>query len=647
MSAIAGIYNLNNEEPVSIEHVNGMMKALEKFPADDIQVWRTGPVFLGCHAQWITPESIDEQLPFYDSERKCAITADCIIDNREELFEALQVPRDDQRTIPDSLLILLAYYKWGEDCPKHLIGDFAFMIWDERERKWFGARDFSGARTLYYFNNGKQFGFCTVIKPFFSLPYLIRELNEEWMAEFLAITGMVDTVDASLTPYENIYQVPPSNRITIHKNKISVTKYNSFNEGTRLKLKSNEEYVEAFQNIFGAAVKSRLRTYKEVGAHLSGGLDSGSVVSFAAKELDKKKKVLHTFSYIPPENFKDYTAKHLIPDERPYIKLTVNHVGGISDNYYNYNDVNSYTEIDDLLEMMEMPYKFFENSFWLKGTFEKAQEKGVGILLNGDRGNSTISWGSALDYYAILLKKIKWIKLYQELNQYSKNAGGARLRRLPFIARLAFPSLDRMFQTSSPYRFPTIINKDLAEKTGIYSKLSENGMDETGWFVPTNIYKLRTKHFEDVFQWNATSTFGSKLSLSYSLWKRDPTNDLRVIRFCLSVPEGQYVQNGFDRALVRRATKEYLPDGVRLNMRVRGVQGADWVHRIIPYWDDFIKEIKEILKDDFASQYLNFESIKESLQLVEGTPRVEYATNPNYRVLMRSIIVYRFIKNFF
>ena len=88
---------------------------------------------------------------------------------------------------------------------------------------------------------------------------------------------------------------------------------------------------------------------------------------------------------------------------------------------------------------MEMPYKFFENSFWLKGMFEKAQEREVGILLNGGRGNLSISWGSAIDYYALLLKRLKWIKLLNELNHYSKNVGGNRLRRLPIIAKVGFP----------------------------------------------------------------------------------------------------------------------------------------------------------------------------------------------------------------
>ena len=67
-----------------------------------------------------------------------------------------------------------------------------------------------------------------------------------------------------------------------------------------------------------------------------------------------------------------------------------------------------------------MPYKFFENSFWLKGMFEKAHEEDIGVLLNGDRGNFTISWGGALEYYSLLLKRLKWIRLYQELDQCSK-----------------------------------------------------------------------------------------------------------------------------------------------------------------------------------------------------------------------------------
>ncbi len=77
------------------------------------------------------------------------------------------------------------------------------------------------------------------------------------------------------TVYTSIEQIPPSHSITITQGKIHFHRYSMLKVGKTLKLKSNEEYEEAFREVFQTAVSSRLRTYKEVGAHLSGGLDSG------------------------------------------------------------------------------------------------------------------------------------------------------------------------------------------------------------------------------------------------------------------------------------------------------------------------------------------------------------------------------------
>lgn len=645
MSAIAGIYHLH-EEPVNIEHGGILMSSLQKYPSDDVQSWHQENIFLGCHAQWITPESIGELLPYYDPERRLAITADAIIDNRQELFDLLQVERGLRHEMADSKLILLAYQKWAEEAPKYLIGDFAFMIWDERRQRLFGARDFSGSRTLYYCRHQHRFAFCTVIHPLLSLPYMEKDLNEEWLAQYLAISSVVDAVDASITPYKRVEQVPPSHSIMVTGEKITLTRYCTLTSVERLKLKSNEEYVEAFQEVFHKAVTARLRTYRGVGSHLSGGLDSGSVVSFAAKALSTQNKPLHTFSYVPPNDFVDYTPKHLMADERPFIQSTVQHVGGIKDHYLDFAGKNSYSDIDDYLEMLEMPYKFFENSFWLKGMFEKAEEEGIGVLLSGARGNLSISWGPALDYYAVLLKRMKWVRLIQELHQYSNTVGGPRLRRLPVVARVAFPFINRIFPSGKPYIFPRLINQGFATRTNVFKKLNDYGIDHTGWFSTTNMYELKRRHFEDVFHWNSTNTLMTKLSLTHSLWQRDPTNDLRVIRFCLSLPEEQYVQNGLDRALIRRSTEKLLPDKVRLNRHYRGVQGADWLHRMIPYWDTFKDELGNLRTDKSILEYLDGRVINAALLKVEGAARPEDATDPDYKILMRSLIVYRFMKKF-
>ncbi|MFH7456912.1 asparagine synthase-related protein, partial [Pseudomonas syringae group genomosp. 7] len=76
-------------------------------------------------------------------------------------------------------------------------------------------------------------------------------------------------------------------------------------------------------------------------------------------------------------------------------------------------------------------------------------------------------------------------------------------------------------------------------------------------------YEIRKTQFLQPYYWSINGTYTTKLSLYHSLWDRDPTNDLRVIRFCLSVPETQFVQNGQDRSLIRRATENLLPDDIR------------------------------------------------------------------------------------
>lgn len=648
MSAIAGILHFN-QEPVPKEQINNLMKQFQMYPADDVQTWHKETSFLGCHAQWITPESVGEQQPYYDYSRQLAITADAIIDNRNELFGKLQINQSQRKIIPDCQLILLAYGKWGEEVPKHLIGDFAFMIWDEKKHKLFGARDFSGARTLYYYSNDNQLAFSTTIKPLFTLPYIEKKLNEEWLAGFIAIPNMVEAVDMSSTVYKSINQVPPSHSISVVNGSVKLNRYCKINVDQNLKLKSNEEYIEAFQDVFQKAVISRIRTHGEVGSHLSGGLDSGAVVSFAAKALQKQNKRLHTFSYIPEDDFVDWTPKYYIPDETTFIKETVNFVGNINDRYLNFEGNNPLLEVDDFLNLMEMPYKFFENSFWLKGINKVAHQQGIKVLLNGSRGNHSISFGSrrlTIDYYASLLKKFKWLQLSRELNSYCKNFKTGKSVMLPIVTRKAFPLLTRKYKEneSESFKYPEFISPLLAQKTKIFEKLQDYGVDLTGATVQ-NQFEFRKNHFEQLHSWNKSGTVTTKMSLRYALWDRDPTNDLRVIKFCLAIPEKQYVLGGMERSFVRRATKDLLPDKVRLNQQSRGIQGADVVQRMASDWNTFIGEIQQLIRDPRISEVLNVDVLKSALTEIGDHPHPEIFLKNEFKILTRSLIVYRFIKN--
>ncbi|NIK76080.1 asparagine synthase (glutamine-hydrolysing) [Paenibacillus castaneae] len=644
MSAIAGVYHMNTDNQTR-EQGNSMMEALSHYPCDTSQSWQKDNVFLGCHNQWITPESIGERNPYYDSDRRLVIIADAIIDNRKELFQLLDVRNDFRDQMTDAQLILLSYSKWGVESPKYLIGDFVFIIWDEREQRVFAARDFSGSRTLYYHWNGERLAMCTTMKALFNLPNVEKQLNEQWLAQFLAISTVVDAVDITQNVFKDIWQLPPSHCITIEDGRLKVMRYFTLSVGKKIHFKSDEQYVEAFQAVFQEAVDARLRTHRQVGSQLSGGLDSGAVVGFAAKTLRPLDKQIHTFSYTPSNEFIDYTPRHMIANETPYINSTVQYVGGINPNYLDFADRNSYSEIDPCLDALEMPYKYFSNSFWIRGIFEKAAEQDVGVLLTGARGNLTISWGEALTNYVLLFKKLKWIRLQNELKAYSKNMRTGRARLLSLMSKEAIPMLDRSTEVQDPFK--PIINKEFARKTKVFDQLREHGMDESGWFTETNIFNLRKQHFEDPFTWISTNTAMSKFSLPTAVWSRDPTNDIRVIRFCLSVPEDQYVYNGYNRALIRRATVGMLPDEVRLNQHIRGVQGADWIHRMQPDWHSFIMEAEEMSRDSAILEFIDGSMIKSALSRFKNNVKPELAWEAELQELMWSLIVYRFIKRNF
>ncbi|MNW63880.1 hypothetical protein D3C74_421160 [compost metagenome] len=89
-----------------------------------------------------------------------------------------------------------------------------------------------------------------------------------------------------------------------------------------------------------------------------------------------------------------------------------------------------------------------------------------------------------------------------------------------------------------------------------------------------------------------------------------------------------------------------LPDQVRMNQHIRGVQGVDWVHRMLPVWGEFRQELEELCSDSNTAYFLNTEVLKKVLGSKSAAPIPEQALNFETRFLMRSLIVHRFLKTF-
>ncbi|MHA7964368.1 asparagine synthase-related protein [Paenibacillus sp. CAU 1782] len=641
MSAIAGIWNICESRNAG-EQGERLRRTLSKCPADYEGVWQEGPMYLTCRSRWITSEAVGVPNPYHDSNRRLTIAADAIIDNRKELLDSLGIPPGQRGDVSDQELILLSYDKWGTEAAGKLIGDFAFVLWDGNKNRLYGARDFSGGRTLYFHWNDSSFRFSSLISPLLALDDASRELNEQWLAQYVAITAVVDVVGMDQTVYKNIKQVPPAHYFLLENGTLTMSRYCRLDSVNKLLLKNDNDYVEAFREVFQEAVDARVRTFRRVGAQLSGGLDSGAVASFAARRLRRDDLSLYTYSYVPVSDFVDYTPGCYAADETPYIAQTVAHIGGIREHYLNFEGSDPYSEIDGMLGIMEMPYKFYINSFWLKGIFEHAERDDVGVILNGGRGNLSISWGDAIPFYTELMKRMRWGKLMEELafRRYAAQTGRKHL--LSLVGRELLSNFSWRKEKTPPYQ--VIINEAFAAKTGVYEVLKQHGIGSDGWLASNNVYENRNNHFQELYHWNASNTLAAKLSYRFGVWKRDPTNDLRVISFCLSLPEEQYVHKGMSRALVRRATEHMLPDGIRLNETIRGVQGADWLHRVIPRWEQLHSEFREMTGNSALLEMVDGKVLRAALgELSDGVSPSD-AHGRHINALMVCLILHRFLK---
>ena len=646
MSAICGIYNLNGDY-INPEIPISMMNELEIYESDFSDTWKVGQLFFGCYTQYITPESVKEKLPYHDSISNMTITADAIIDNREELLDKLGINYESIEEIKDSFLILRAYQKWGKECPAYLIGDFAFAIWDKNAGELFCAVDHTGNRTLYYHISPKLFAFSTLIKPLFAIEEIKRKYSDEWICDYLSIPSVIHQLDSELTIYKDILLLPAAHALTVSKEGISKQVYWKVEKQKELKLKTDQEYEEAFRYVLGQAVSCRIRSIKPVGIMLSGGLDSASVACIAANELKKSGKTLQAFSSIPIEEYRNKLPSSKIANETPYIEAIREYCGNIDVTYCRFDGKHSLSDTERFFSVFEQPYKILENLFWIDGILAQAKDKNIGIMLTGGMGNTTISYGNFRQCIISLMRSGKWIRLIKEINAYSA------LKKFHPIKIVS-----ELFKSLLPYEVQKIwykmrngnwdvplqlspINPQFADQVGRRERFKKFKYD------PLYIRKIHSFDYRQMMlapsHLSHLAGIYTKISLSHNLIMRDPTIDKRVIEFCLSVPEEQYIRNGRERFLLRRAMDGIIPDKVRLNYKERGQQSADFVQRLQPIEQEIKKEIMNIGQLEQEKKYLDIERIRKKVNEIDMMGDDAFF-DYNIRMLLRSIIFSRFLK---
>jgi asparagine synthase (glutamine-hydrolysing) len=546
MSAITGIF-FRDDSKISAKIIKNMNDMLSHRGPDGCGVWVTDSVGLGHQMLWTTPESLNEKLPFYEEDLGLVITADARIDNRKELSTELNIPNDNNAT--DSFFILKAYEKWGEKCPEYLLGDFAFAIWDENEERMFCARDHMGVKPFYYYLDDNIFVFGTEIKSLLKLSNVPKLLNKKKLALFL----MNDLLDKETTFYEHIKGLIAAHSITINKFECQINRYWQLDPEKEIIMDSEEEYIQAFIEIFNESVNCRLRSYSEVGFSLSGGIDSSSIVCTAKKIFSKNKnfKPVNTFSFVFDE----------IPesDERDYIKKIIN-TKKINSVLVNCDKVSPINEINKILCNQDQPFYSPNMSMHYK-FFKKVRESGIRIILSGDGGDEIVSYGQ--NYIRELAVSLKWKKLMLEIEGRSNNL---KMNKYKIIFdKIIFPSIPNYLKKRIRLYLNRHTNKILNQDFlySILERYDENFVNEIHKIETFNSKEFHYYVINNISHHSTVFEPVDRVCGANSIESRYPFFDKRLIEFCYAIPTELKLKFGWDRYILRLAMTNILPKEIQ------------------------------------------------------------------------------------
>jgi asparagine synthase (glutamine-hydrolysing) len=169
----------------------------------------------------------------------------------------LGLPARDE-SIGDAELIIAAYLAWGDDCPKRLLGDFAFALWDVRRQKLFCARDHFGMRPFYYHHAaGQRFLFASDARAMLVSPRVPYRINQGRIADFLV--PQLEWIDYTSTFFEDVYRLPPGHTAIVTPDTLAIEEYWKPTPGPDLGRMSDADYRDGFLEVFTHATESRLR----------------------------------------------------------------------------------------------------------------------------------------------------------------------------------------------------------------------------------------------------------------------------------------------------------------------------------------------------------------------------------------------------
>jgi asparagine synthase (glutamine-hydrolysing) len=538
MSVQFGKWNFDGR-PIDPEDLKEVRPVLAPYGPDGEGLICRDNVAVLYRAFHTTKESRREQQPF-TSESGIVITWDGRLDNREEIIAELNLNPSPEVT--DLEIVAAGYERWTTKLFPKLIGDWALSVWDINERALILAKDFLGARPLYYSIGNEQVTWCTIIDPLILFAGHSFKVDEEYIAGWLSFFPA-----PHLTPYIGIHSVAPSTFVRIAGGTASINRHWEFDPAKSVRYHADAEYEDHFRSVFSESINRRLRTDKPVVAELSGGIDSSSIVCVADQIISgglAEAPRFDTLSYYDNSepNWNELPYIYIVEEKRGRRGCHIN----VSNREYSIDCHNrDFTAIPGSQAIEDEPTRESHQCL-IRGDNR--------VLLSGIGGDEAMG-GVPTPNPEIqdLLVTFKFRQLARQLKCW------ALTQRRPW-----FHLLSDAIQEFAP----TIVRSLAKSKTPL-SWLSANFAEKFRLVLAG--YEPRLKLFgpRPSFQQNLATMDAVRRQLGCGglnpnppCDKRYPYLDRRLLEFLYSIPREQIIRPGQRRSLQRRALRGIVPNEI-------------------------------------------------------------------------------------
>lgn len=549
MCGICGIVASGNDRRIDEKTLHAMTRAITHRGPDDDGFFVEGQVGLGMRRLSIIDLVTGDQ-PVSNEDDSIWVVFNGEIYNFKDLYADFSSKGHKFSTHSDTEVIVHAYEEYGVHCPEYFNGMFAFALWDASNKRFLLARDHLGIKPLYYWLGDEGLIFGSELKSIILHPAVEREVDLEALDQFLTL----EYIPTPRTIFKNIYKLPAGHRLIYQDGQHQIEKYWDIPD---FETPRDEKTVqETLIELIDEAVKMQLMSDVPLGAFLSGGIDSSSVVAAMSKSSSTPVK---TFSI----GFDDATYNEL-----PYARAVAKQYE--TEHTEQILDPNIVDLVEKLVPHLDEPFGDF-SIFPTYLVSEVAREQ-VKVVLSGDGGDEIFGGydtyvAQSMDrYYHYLPGKLRHSMLPGLMARVPPRPEkkGVINKTKRFIEGAALPS------SLQHTRWMMFISDDDREKLyrpEVGASLNGSSTAELieGYFdTKTHWNPLAQQQYVDIKTYLVDDilTKVDRMSMAVSLEARVPLLDYRIVEFAVNLPAEMKISQGETKHIFKKAMSERLPHDV-------------------------------------------------------------------------------------